>query len=338
MSFVDALLRHASVSIVGMEKNTGKTECLKYILRRARTAGHTIAVTSIGLDGETCDQVTGTSKPEIVLHPGMLFVTAEKFFLTKRMAAEIIDVTDYRTAVGRLVTARAVTSGKVIISGPTDTGRLREVIAQLQHYGADTCFVDGALSRKSLASPAVTDAMVLTTGAALSPNLNELIRKTHYIYSLINLPRYETPMQTQLLAIDAGIWAITTGHQLHDLEIHSALLLKEKKHLLFQYGHTIFVSGIVTDSLLEILRMQPEIAQIQLVVKDFTKIFATPMVLHNYLSRGGRLSVLLSPQLLGVCLNPVSPSGYVLNSEHACAQLSEKLGIPVWDVRREDDV
>lgn len=334
MPLLDKVFQYQSVSIVGMEKNTGKTECLKYILAGSAASGRKVGITSIGIDGESCDQVTGTAKPQIVLQQGMLFVTSEKFFHEKKLAAEIIDVSDYRTALGRLVTARAITPGKVILSGPTSTGRIREVLRQMRNYGAETCFVDGALSRKSLGSPAVTDSMILTTGAALSPHLPELIKKTTFVFRLINIEKFVTHLENQLLEMNNGIWALDDSQQLHDLNIHSALLLAKNKSRLFQFGHTLFVSGIVSDNLLNTLRMQPDISKTQIIVKDFTKIFVSPESLNVYLQKGGRISVLLRPQLIGVCLNPTSPSGYTMNSEQACNALSERLGIPVWDIRR----
>ncbi len=56
MPFVDEILKYRSVSIVGLEKNTGKTECLNYIINRLPTDYFSVAVTSIGLDGESPDQ------------------------------------------------------------------------------------------------------------------------------------------------------------------------------------------------------------------------------------------------------------------------------------------
>ncbi|MBR4980513.1 MAG: hypothetical protein IKY05_03315, partial [Bacteroidales bacterium] len=66
MSFISEIQKFKSLSIVGLEKNTGKTVCLNYILERLPSTGYSVAVTSIGIDGESKDQVTGTQKPEIV--------------------------------------------------------------------------------------------------------------------------------------------------------------------------------------------------------------------------------------------------------------------------------
>ena len=74
--FIDDILRYDSLSIVGLEKNTGKTECLKYVLDRLPLQHKRIAVTSIGIDGETVDQVTRTQKPEIVLRAPMVHIAS----------------------------------------------------------------------------------------------------------------------------------------------------------------------------------------------------------------------------------------------------------------------
>lgn len=66
------------LAIVGLEKNTGKTECLNYILRRIKDSADRFALTSIGIDGENRDQVCQTPKPEIIVPEGMIFVTSEK--------------------------------------------------------------------------------------------------------------------------------------------------------------------------------------------------------------------------------------------------------------------
>ena len=36
MPFIEDILKHKSLSIVGLEKNTGKTECLNYVLSRLK--------------------------------------------------------------------------------------------------------------------------------------------------------------------------------------------------------------------------------------------------------------------------------------------------------------
>lgn len=332
MPFVDEILKYKSVSIVGMEKNTGKTECLNYVLRRLSNSQHKLGITSIGLDGEGMDQVTLTHKPEIHLKEGDIFVTSEVYYRTKKLDAEILDLSKQRTSMGRLVTARVTAAGKVMIAGPSDTFWLKKLLESMARFGVQTTLVDGALSRKSLGSPAITESMVLATGAALSANMQTLISKTAFLHELINLPLWDNEKSDELLQITSGLWAIDKQGDVHDLGIESAFLLEDNKDKLFEFGTTFYVSGAVTAGLLNFLRMQVGIENTVIIARDFSRIFADSDSYHAFTKRGGQIKVLLHTKLISVCVNPVSPQGYVLDSKVLREKLMEKIGIPVYDL------
>ena len=334
MPFVNEILRHRSLSIVGLEKNTGKTVCLNYILGRLNQLGVECAVTSIGIDGEQTDAVYGSAKPEITLFDRMTFITSEKHYRQRRLVSEIVSVDPRRTSLGRLVTARVICGGKVLLSGAASTGLLREQIGRFSAEGVPLTIVDGALSRLSLASPTVTEAMVLATGAAVSPNINQLISKTRFVCRLIAIDEVEPRLQQVLSPLTRGLWALDNDGGIHDLHLDSVFMLDKETENLFAYGTTLFAAGAVSDRLLKHLAAQKNIADIRLIVRDFTKFFISPEVYANYIRRGGQLSVLQRSSLIAVCLNPTSPQGYTLKSDEACAALSDALGLPVWDVMK----
>ncbi len=326
-----SILSCRSLSIVGMAKNTGKTVCLNYVLDQLRATDKVIAVTSIGLDGEKTDQVTQTEKPEVTLAVGTYFVTTEYHYRQRQLLSEICQLSEDTTSLGRLVTARVLQEGKAILAGPSSTGRIRTLIGELREMGIDLTIVDGALSRKSPASPAVTDGLILTTGAAIAPDLNSIVSKTKFVYQLTQLSEYEVDNRDELMQYESGIYALEEGGA-HRLPIASSLLFTKCKDILFSHGNTLFISGIVTDNMLDYLRMQPNVKDIQLIVKDFTKIFVTPFVLQGFLQKGGRLRVLKRPNLLAMCINPTSPTGFKLESEQLRAALRQVVGVPVYDV------
>lgn len=330
--FVNDILNHHSISIVGLEKNTGKTVCLNYILRRLNDLGVSTAVTSIGVDGEQTDSVYATAKPEITLYEGMRFITSERHYLQRRLVSEIVDVDTRRTSLGQLVTAEVLCRGKVILSGAATTKVLSQQIDTFHRQGVRLTIVDGALSRLSLASPTVTEAMILATGAAVSPNLQQLISKTRFVYRLINLEEVSDAVRTSLAGATSGLWALDGDGVAHDLDIPSVFLLGTENGDIFRYGDTLFASGAVTDRLLKYLTARPNVRRMVLVVRDFTKLFITPEAFAEYTRRGGRLQVLQRSRLIAVCLNPTSPQGYRLDSREACSQLTEALGTPVYDV------
>ncbi|WP_456291180.1 lysine 5,6-aminomutase reactivase subunit KamB [Porphyromonas gingivalis] len=325
-------MQSRSISIFGMEKNTGKTETLNYIIRRLDAYRHRVALTSIGIDGEKSDQVTQTAKPEIVVPKGMIFVTSELHFLKKELIAEIIDVSEDRTALGRLITACSLEPGKILLSGPSTTGGLRKMITTLSNSGVQTTIVDGALSRKCLASPVVTDAMVLATGAALSINIPQLVRKTAAVYRLISLPTVEAELAEKLDPIEQGIWGIDESGNVYDLGIRSALMLNaSNRNDLTRFGNRIYVSGAVSDNLLEQLRLSDD--KICLIIRDFTRMFALPEAVDRFLQSKHEIKSLYGGKLLAVTINPVAPSGYKLKSEVLRREMEKALGIPVYDVR-----
>ncbi len=335
MPFINEIWNYKSLSIVGLEKNTGKTECLNYILSRIKDDGRRVALTSIGIDGEGIDQVTNTHKPEIELYENMLFVTSEKHYGEKRLTAEVLNVSRNRTSLGRLVTARVKVAGKVLISGPADTAWLQSLIDEMNGYSVDLTLVDGALSRLSLASPAVTQAMILTTGAALSANMSELVRKTAFAYTLIDLPEVNADLRRKLRHIDKGVWALDDeGGGLHDLNIPSALSINSETVNLLASGTTLFAAGAVGDKLLNSLRIQKQVEGTVLVIKDFSRAFFTPEAYNAFTRKGGKVLVLNRAKLLAVCVNPVSPSGYKLKSAELVSAMQANIPIPVYDIRQ----
>lgn len=334
MPFIERILPYRSLSIVGMEKNTGKTVCLNYILRRLHERGVTVAVTSIGIDGERVDSVYATAKPEIVLYEGSYFITSAFHYRQRQLLSQIVAVDSVHTALGALVTAQALGRGKVILSGAATTEKLRQQIASFSQRDISLTLVDGALSRLSLASPTVTDAMILATGAAVSPNLQQLISKTRFVCRLVALPSAEPSLCDQLMHLGSGVWNIDDMGICHDTGYASALLIGEGNNDLLRYGRRLFVSGIVSDRLLRQLTHLSHKEEIILIARDFTKIFITQEGYADFTRRGGVLQVLQQSRLTAVCFNPTSPQGYLLDSRKACPALEEALELPVYDVMK----
>ncbi|MGI6719086.1 MAG: hypothetical protein ACOX4D_08165 [Bacteroidales bacterium] len=360
MPFIDDILKYKSLSIVGLEKNTGKTECLNYILKNINKDEHNIAVTSIGIDGESIDQVTQTKKPEITIYENMYFVTSEKHYKQKKITSEIIDVTDFNTSLGRLVIAKAKDDGKVMISGPADTSSTKKLINLLSdNYNINLTIVDGALSRLSPSSPAVTEAMILSTGAAVSLNLNSLITQTKFITDLINISSIDSYFYDKLINCTDGIYnvigypkdnkdyntnnnrnniditTITKDIDVKKLPIKSLFTIQNNHSDLFKYSNTIYITGVLNDKVLNMAKIQKNIKDIYIIVKDFTKIFVKPETYYSFIKKGGNILVLDKTYLIAVTINPTAPSGYSFDSNTLQTTLHESLNIPVYDVLKQ---
>ncbi|MDO4190690.1 MAG: hypothetical protein Q4D14_03250 [Bacteroidales bacterium] len=292
-------------------------------------------MTSIGIDGEGIDQVTATAKPEIILYDDMYFVTSEKHYISKQLTAEIIHLSNSRTSLGRLVTAQTKVRGKILLSGPADTATLQQVIANNQQYGIDLTIVDGALSRLSLASPSITEATILATGAAISAKISQLVKLTKHQCDIVRLNAVDGNIVEAFKPCRNGIWLMDKAGEVRDLGVRSALTAGQKiNDKLLSDTLYIYVSGALSNSFLDSLRLQKNIDKVTIVVQDFTKIFATAECIAAFLRKGGKIEVLYKTRLLAITINPTSPEGYVLNSRDLIRALEDELELPVYDVKQ----
>ena len=339
MPFIAELIKYKSCSIVGLEKNTGKTECFNYVMQRLPLDKIRVAVSSIGIDGETTDQVTKTAKPEIFLREGVYFGTSEKHYLTKLLTSELLEISDENTSLGNIVIGKALTPGKLLLSGPSSTNGLRRWMNEMQKYDIDLTIIDGALSRLSLASPAVSESMILATGAAYSANINTLVQKTAFVVQMINLELTSQENYDTFIDINSGVWAIDFDadndfeKKLVDLKVASSLSININTDGL-KKCKTLYVSGALTDNFVNHIRQNKIFNEAEIVVRDFTKIFLTPMTYNTFVNGKRKITVLQKSKLIAVCVNPTSPNGIVLDSEKLCKTLSEAINLPVYDLKK----
>ncbi len=312
MPFMNEILGCTSLSIVGMGKNCGKTECLNYILRRLPLGKCNVCVTSVGLDGEGTDQVTHTSKPEIYLREGMYFSTSEYHYRKRMLVSEIMGISDYTTALGRVITAKTLYPGKVLLSGPSTTASLKRWMDGLGAFGITLSVIDGALSRMSSASPALSESMILATGAALSSDMQLLVARTAFAVGLICLPEFHAQDSHDFSSVTVSAMSPYEG--------------------IPQGVTAVYVSGALTDSLLERIGREKALKDFTVVIKDFTRAFFSMERYAAFRKAGGTLAVECRSRLIAICVNPVAPNGYRLDSDRLCSALALKTGMPVYDL------
>jgi hypothetical protein len=172
------------VGIAGTAKNTGKTTALNALVAAAHDRGVPVAVTSIGYDGETVDNVTGLPKPRIVLHPGAVATTADS--CVPATGWEVLESTGSWTALGEVLVVRCLEPGPIVLAGPNRRSELARVVEQVQALGPSLTLVDGALNR--LAPMSVASAFVLATGATRTPDLAVLVGESVAMESFFRLP------------------------------------------------------------------------------------------------------------------------------------------------------
>lgn len=336
MPFIKELLKYKSISMIGLEKNVGKTESMNYILEELVKIGIKVGVTSIGIDGESIDGVTNTMKPEIKIYENMIFATSEKFYREKKVQCEVLDVGIKSSSLGRVVVGKARGEGKIILAGPSNGLWIKEIIGNILEKGMEIVIVDGALSRMSIGSPIITEAVVLSTGAAVSLNINEIVKKTKHIINLINIKSIDKEKKEKLKILENGIYKIVWEENIIEkLPISSLLQFKNLSENIFKERLSLFVTGALTESFLKNMSRQEFVNRLEIIVTDFTKIFSSAEVLNIYLKKGGEIKVLYKTELIGVTVNPVAPSGNIGDSRELIKRLKEYTDVPVVNLREE---
>ena len=114
------------LSLVGLAKNVGKTTTTNHLvatlLGEQLYRADELALTSLGLDGEAIDALTGLPKPRYVPEAGMLVATTATLLLqaeSEGARIERLRQLPGRTALGAVLLARIQHPGRIIIAGPT---------------------------------------------------------------------------------------------------------------------------------------------------------------------------------------------------------------------------
>lgn len=330
------------VSVIGMSKNAGKTVALNEIIYEAMEENVVLGITSIGRDGERQDIVTCTDKPMIYVDRGTLIATAENLFQCAEAKLEILEVTDFNTSMGRVVIARAVTAGHVEIAGACTNQSIRITAERMLAYGADLVLVDGALDRVSSASPAITDATVLSTGAVLSRDMNKVLEQSVHRVRLFGLSEVEDDVVRSIaeeLMREKQIGIIRENFDVEIVETKTALGAGAKigDCLKADALYVIIPGSLVTKTVTDMMMQSPQFKHVTLIVGDATKIFIEHRDWNYFIKMGLKVMVLDSIKLLAVTVNPYAPQGYYFEPK----TFREKMGvyldpIPVFDVMESD--
>ena len=155
--------------------------------------------------------------------------------------------------------------------------------------------------------------------------------KTAHVVDLINLDLTSQGNIARLMPLEKGLWFIDKDGALNNLDSMTSLS-RDIRFDGMENCETLYVAGALVDGFLEKVRKNKSLKQVELVVRDFTKIFVTPQQFRLFIKAGGRIRVLQKSKLIAVTVNPTSPSGYVLDSDTLCAKLSEAIGLPVYDL------
>lgn len=331
-----------TLSIVGTAKNTGKTVTLNHLIQAMTLRGHKVGITSIGRDGEVTDIVTLTQKPRIFAPPHTLVATAKEVLRHSHLNWEYIADTGHQTPLGSVFIARCHEPGYVELIGPPTIAGLKDVCAHFDQHGVGFSLIDGAFNRASLAAPAVSEATIVATGAALDQDIKRIVDKTAHHVGLLQLDE-ETEAclcaQAQMFMQTGASTAIQYEDGTWQRINHHTLLGQPEI-----WGHfekapigTVFISGGLVNSVIDTLR-KIAISQgqaLKVVVRDATCVFVDKPHFQRFSALGCQIRVLRPIRVVGVTVNPWSPQGWMLDAHQLCSTLSARLPqVPIHELHR----
>lgn len=311
------------LALVGLAKNTGKTETLAALLREHAAARRPVGVTSIGRDGEQHDVIDARiEKPRVELQAGDLVATTGALLRASGVAHERLSKTGMRTPLGEVVIARISRPGAVEVAGPSAAADLRSVGEEMLLLGAEQTLLDGAIDRRAASSPAVADGLVMATGAILAEDLGEIVRATRDAVDLVRLP---------------------VAHELGEhLELERRLVLtaepSEIAALLREHpqASTLAIEGALSERFLEGLlaaRTARAGRELRIVVGDPTKVFLSRHGPGWYARQGVSIEVRRPIELKAITVNPIAPQSHSFDSRELCEEIAAEVqDVVVLDV------
>jgi hypothetical protein len=302
-----------TLAVMGMTKNTGKTVTLNHLLACADADKVAVGVTSIGRDGEARDQVFQFPKPPVSVWPGMRVATARDTLSRSKVRTRPVCNTGLDSPMGEIVIVRALEHGAMEIAGASRSTDLLALIAQMKTCGCDLVVLDGALGRSHHASPAVADAVVLATGAAIGGGIQDVIRKTRDRLGILAVPQAAAALRMLTAPVFAGGGVGLWDKQDRCLSLSNISTLNAAPALMEQAQadiKTIAVRGAVGRklwaALLVLADQKPGLA---VVVNDGTRLFVDAAELAAFEKLGAQLLAYQGIRIAGVTVNPFAPQG-----------------------------
>jgi len=298
----------------GTAKNTGKTTAMKIILDAATERKMTVALTSIGYDGELVDHITGLPKPRIYAQPGTLVAISDSCAQGSTADIEILKRTDINTALGKVVIGRVRKPGLILLAGPTKSVEMRKLYKLLEEYDCQLILVDGALNR--IAPMVETDGIVLATGASRNTDIEVLTKEAQAISEIHRLKVWQ-PHNPQRKEIAVG--------PILDEEMAEKFLdrLTDEEE--------IFVKGIIGEQGFEAL-IEKGLEKLKgrtIIMEDPIKILVagSPVDVQNYVNRlaknGTTVMVKRPVDLRMITINPFYPRYRYASHDYEAAYIDK---------------
>ncbi len=335
------------LALVGLAKNTGKTETLAALLRELQAQGRHVGVTSVGRDGEERDVIDfRIEKPRVHLPGGSLVATTDVLLRAGGLPHELLARTGIRTPLGEVLIARLRGPGALEVAGPSAAADVRAVSDAMLDHGAEQVLIDGAVDRRAASSPDVADALLMSTGAVLSKDIAEVVAQTRDAVDLVRLPPVEEEARPALAAAaDGRGGSALLSEDGERVALAPRFVLSGESEQIGRLlaanptARWLIVEGALPEAFLDgLLRaVRRGARELVVIVSDSTRVFLTGRGPDWYRRQGVHIQALRPIELKAITVNPVAPQSHRFDSARLRALLQETIAdVPIFDVLHPD--
>jgi hypothetical protein len=332
----------ASLAIIGLSKNAGKTTSLNHLIQAwtEEEKKRPLALTSVGRDGEAEDIVSGICKPRIYLPKGHLLATSVASLRRCDALLDIRELTGIRSALGEIVIGRMLSDGYVELAGPSQASDLKHCEDLLREEAADCLYiVDGALSRRSPAGGGVTEAVLLAVSYGKSASAAVLLERVKHAVKLLTLPGVEAEIRELILSAisrEDRVRALALDEKTGNFRLLTAESLLGEPDSLHDFyrvsDRLFFLRGAITEALLaEFLKLR-NLQGMILVVEDGSRLFIENNTVKRLEAAGVELKVLYPLSLRLITFNPQLEDGSPVDNPGIVDELRRAVSLPVYDL------
>lgn len=297
-------------------------------------------------------------KPRVRLRAGSLVASTDELLRASGLEYELLESTEARTPLGRVLIARLLQAGPIEVAGPSVAAQVRDACEAMLALGAAQVLVDGAIDRRAASSPEVCDALVMATGAVLSHELEEVVSLTRDAVALARLPAPDraSPAIAEALALfvpDArsraayggdGDGALLSGDgEIAPLPARFVLRAGAGELAALFDAHpdaqVLLIAGALPERFLEELRpiVRRSGRALTIVVADATRVFLSGHGVDWYRRQGLDMRAAAQVDLRALTVNPVAPQSHRFDSRELREALQAALqDVPVLDVCHPD--
>ncbi len=336
------------LALVGLAKNTGKTVALASLLRELQSTQRTVGVTSVGRDGEEHDVIDfRIEKPRVELAAGSLVATTDSLLRASGIPSELLEETGVRTPLGEVLIARLRGSGAIEVAGPSGASEVRRVSDIMLSSGAEQVLIDGAIDRRAASSPDVADALLMSTGAILSDEIDEVVQRTAEAVELVRLPSLDRQDPERLRLLELSLdgagerRSLLLAPNTQPFELASRFVLAadagEILNLLREHpdADRLLVAGALPEAFVRDLAVAARRVgrEMTITVSDPTRVFLHERGYSHYRQMGIQIETLRPIDLRALTVNPQAPQSHSFDSATLRSKLAAAIpALEIFDV------